>query len=175
MVEITMRSLLCIFTWLVLTANIYAADFTLTSSAFRQNGAIPNLYTCKGKNMPPPLSWTDPPANTQSFALIVSTPDSALGGVTYDYVLYNIPSQTKSLPQDIDKLPEGTLIGKTSSGDSIYYGPCPPDKLVHHHVFTLYALDAKLDLLSDAEPEEVLKKIKKHLIKQTQLIGIFKY
>lgn len=170
-----MRVLLCIFTWLVLTANLYAADFKLTSTAFKQNGVIPDLYTCKGKNILPPLYWSDPPENVQSFALVLSSPDSALGGTSYDLVIFNIPPDTRSLTKGIDDLPESAIISKTSAGDPIYYGPCPPDKIRHHHVFTLYALDAKIALFATAEPEEVLKKIKKHLIKSTQLIGVFKY
>lgn len=170
-----MRSFLSILMYFILTASVYAAGFKLTSPAFSQNGTIPTLYTCRGKNIPPPLYWTNPPANTQSFALILSSPDAAIGGTSYDWVLFNIPPQTRSLTKGIDNFPDGTMEGKTSSGDVIYYGPCPPDGVIHHHIFTLYALDAKLDLYSEPEPEEVLKSIKKHVIQQTQLIGIFKY
>ena len=40
--------------------------FTLASTAFSHNGAIPSLHTCQGRDVSPPLSWTPPPAGTKS-------------------------------------------------------------------------------------------------------------
>jgi len=47
----------------------------ITSSAFTQGGSIPDQYTCKGKDISPPLAWGEPPAGTKSFALIMDDPD----------------------------------------------------------------------------------------------------
>jgi len=47
----------------------------LTSSAFARGGAIPPAYTCEGRNVSPPLAWSDAPAGTKTFALVVEDPD----------------------------------------------------------------------------------------------------
>lgn len=55
-----------------------------------------------------------------------------------------------------------------------YDGPCPPwnDTIVHHYVFTLYALDVE-DLAVDGEltPENALAAIKGHVLAEASLTG----
>ena len=52
------------------------SGLTLTSSAFGEGDLIPVRYTCDGEDLSPPLSWTEPPAKTQSLVLIVDDPDA---------------------------------------------------------------------------------------------------
>ena len=49
---------------------------TLTSAAFTQNGEIPGLYTCDGRDLSPPLAWKDVPEEAKSLVLIVDDPDA---------------------------------------------------------------------------------------------------
>jgi hypothetical protein len=49
---------------------------TLASPAFDHEAAIPRHHTCEGDDVSPPLSWSDAPDGTQSFALIVDDPDA---------------------------------------------------------------------------------------------------
>ncbi|MCX7680251.1 MAG: YbhB/YbcL family Raf kinase inhibitor-like protein, partial [Spirochaetes bacterium] len=49
---------------------------TLKSSAFLNNGYIPQKYTCEGLNQSIPLEWSGAPAKTKSFALVVDDPDA---------------------------------------------------------------------------------------------------
>ena len=51
----------------------------LISSAFEAYDLMPERYTCDGYNISPPLSWSDPPASTRSFALICTDPDAPRG------------------------------------------------------------------------------------------------
>ena len=53
---------------------------SIASSAFKNGSPIPAVYTCKGDDTSPALSWNDPPSNTKSFALIMDDPD-APGGI----------------------------------------------------------------------------------------------
>ena len=73
-----------------------AMSFSITSTAFAPNGAIPVLYTCKGKDISPPLAWTGVPAGAKSLALIVDDPDApdpAAPKMTWvHWVLYDIPA-----------------------------------------------------------------------------------
>ena len=62
----------------------------ITSPAFAHEQGIPELYTCKGKNISPPLQWSQPPAGTQSFVLIMEDPDAPIG--TWDHwLVFNLP------------------------------------------------------------------------------------
>lgn len=131
-----------------------ASALTLTSSAFAQNGAIPVAYTCDankdagfiaayGTGAFPPLAWSNVPAGTQSFALIVHD-------VTANYthgVFYNIPAATTSLPNNWNM--QGASIGlndfgETDADQNGYGGPCPPAN--HTYEYRLYALSNTLAL-----------------------------
>src|SRR5436309_9463789 len=61
---------------------IAAAAFSLTSPAFKEGGSIPSKYTCDAgqTNPSPALAWTDAPANTKSFVLIMHDPDAPMAG-----------------------------------------------------------------------------------------------
>lgn len=159
--------------WMIFSiAN--AADFTLHSPAFREGDHFPRDYSCDGNNAPPTLSWANAPQNTKSFALIFYSPDPVIRAVFYNWVLYDIPSNITSLPMGAD-LPEGTSVGNNSLGETTYTGPCPPDSLLHHYIFTLYALDKKLYLPSGTEIDEVLVNIKNHILKKTELKTVFSH
>lgn len=73
--------------------------FQLQSPAFGDNALMEKKYAgnassnpnCTGENISPALVWNNPPAKTQSFALVVHDPEGAMGlGVTH-LVAYNIP------------------------------------------------------------------------------------
>jgi Raf kinase inhibitor-like YbhB/YbcL family protein len=154
------------------------APFGLTSSAFAAGQAIPVIYSCKDRNISPPLSWTEPPANTKSFALIMDDPDAHSGAWTH-WLLFNIPAATRSLQEDLPVTgkntdPNSIYVGNNSSGNAAYYGPCPPSG-THHYSFRLYALDAPISLLPGATKDEVMKEMKSHILGQTELIGTFSH
>ena len=50
--------------------------FSLVSSAFPQQDEMPSRLTCEGSDTSPPLSWSNPPEGTKTFALIVDDPDA---------------------------------------------------------------------------------------------------
>ena len=57
-----------------------------------------------------------------------------------------------------------------------YDGPCPPwnDSLVHHYVFTLYALDTKgLELDDDFTGEDVRQAVEGHVLESASLTGTY--
>ena len=57
-----------------------------------------------------------------------------------------------------------------------YDGPCPPwnDEIVHHYVFTLYALDvAKLRLDGRFTAADVVRAMAGHVLDQASLTGIY--
>jgi hypothetical protein len=64
-------------------------------------------------------------------------------------------------------------MGGTYTG---YDGPCPPwnDSLIHHYVFTLYALDVdSLGLIGDFTASDVEEAMKGHIIDTARLTGTY--
>lgn len=155
-----------------LTEAAFNNAFTLVSPDFTNQKTIPATYTCKGKDISPELNWTNPPAKTASFALILSDPDTS-GGVFYHWVVYNIPKSSTGFAAAISNLPMGATAGKNSWNTEHYKGACPPRGTTHHYVFTLYALDNTLDLPLDADAEAVLKEMQGHVLAQSALTGTF--
>ena len=78
----------------------------LMSSAFGEGEAIPVRYTCDGEGLSPPLSWSEPPAETESLVLIVEDPD-APAGTWVHWVVFDLPPETRSLPEAV---PPGDLV-----------------------------------------------------------------
>jgi Raf kinase inhibitor-like YbhB/YbcL family protein len=144
------------------------------SLAFQEGGAIPNLYSCKGKNISPPLSWGGVPAGTAGIALIVEDPDAPKGTYIH-WVVFNLPPDSKELPEAVPtaaKLSNGAMQGVTSGRKNGYLGPCPPSG-THRYFFRIYAIDKKLDLKSGVTKSELLKAIKGHILAEGQLMGVF--
>lgn len=147
--------------------------FSIHTTAFKNNGKIPKQYSCDGQDISPALAWQNTPANTKSFALILSDPD-APGGTFYHWVVYNIPSSVMELAEG-DSLPPGAIAGKNSWGKKQYNGPCPPHGSEHHYIFTLYALDAKLSLSADVDALTLEDAIQTHIVGKTSITGLFKH
>lgn len=146
----------------------------LTSLAFAHEAPIPVKYSCDGENISPPLAWTDPPAGTQSFALINDDPD-APAGTWVHWVLYNIPAAARGLDEAItaqSTLGDGSLHGENSWGRNDYGGPCPPGG-THRYFFKLYALDGLLDLAAGADKEALLAAMEGHILAEAELMGTF--
>ncbi len=57
-----------------------------------------------------------------------------------------------------------------------YDGPCPPwnDSIVHHYIFTVYALDVEnLDVEGEPTAENLLVAIKGHALDQAKMTGLY--
>jgi Raf kinase inhibitor-like YbhB/YbcL family protein len=153
------------------------AKFLLTSSSFEADSALPAKYTCDGSNISPALAWTEPPAGTQSFALIVDDPDVPAKTVIH-WLLYDLPAATRALPEGVPtkaKLPDGSRQGKNITGKIGYTGPCPSPGAAHHYFFKLYALDYQTGLKPKAKDADVENAIKGHILAQAELIARFQH
>jgi len=116
--------------------------FELTTTAFGDGERIPTRHTCDGGDISPALMWAEPPAGTQSFALIVADPD-APGGVFHHWGVYEIPGTWRQLAEGYiaNRRPAGFREATNDFGNEGYNGPCPPagDGAHTYHV-RLYAL-----------------------------------
>jgi hypothetical protein len=139
--------------------------FQLSSTTFENNTTLPISmiynYLVSGSNVcsidgspggdqSPELTWRKAPRRTASFVVIAF---DTVAGFTH-WGMYNIPATTTKLPENAGIA--GSTYGQqvvNGFGDLSYDGPCPPAGVVpyvHDYVFTVYALDMKLELPSSA-------------------------
>ena len=91
------------------------------------------------------------------------------------WVLYDLPSEARSLPEAVSsdaELPDGIRNGQNSWRRLGYGGPCPPGG-THRYFFKLYALDAPLDLDPGAGKQQVLEAMEGHVLGQADLMGVY--
>jgi Raf kinase inhibitor-like YbhB/YbcL family protein len=147
----------------------------LTCPSFEPAELIPSVYTCDGKDLSPPLRWTEAPAGTKSFALISDDPDAPVGTWVH-WVVWNIPASVNSLEENQakkDSLPGGIRQGTTDFRRIGYGGPCPPSG-VHRYFFHLYALDTLLDLPATTTKAGLEKAMTGHVLAQAELMGKYR-
>ena len=151
------------------------ATFALTSEAFENEGTIPARYSCDGDNVSPPLTWTEPPQGTDALALIVDDPDAPGGEFTH-WVLFDLPAETRALPEAVEtsERPQvGGAQGGNDAGGTGYTGPCPPEGPAHRYRVTLYALEAPINLDPGAKKQEVLDIMDGDILARAELAGTY--
>lgn len=149
---------------------------TIKSSTFNDGDLIDAKYTCKGKDVSPPLSWGGAPSGTKSFALICDDPDAPFMTWVH-WVIYDIPPDVTELPEAVpkeDTLPNRAKQGRNDFRKIGYGGPCPPPGGPHRYFFKLYALDTMLNLEPGLTKNALLDKIEGHILGEAQIIGKFK-
>jgi len=147
--------------------------FAISSSSFSNGADIPQKYTCDGADSSPALSWTQPPAGTQTFALIANDPDAPVGDWTH-WVLFDLPGSATSLPEGVAKtgeIPGGGRQGLNDFRKAGYGGPCPPPGKPHRYFFRLYALDRALGLNPGGSRAQVEAAMKGHILGQAEWMG----
>ncbi|MBE0461547.1 MAG: YbhB/YbcL family Raf kinase inhibitor-like protein [Candidatus Aminicenantes bacterium] len=147
-------------------------EIKITSPAFEEGGMIPEVYTCDGIDISPPLKWSSVPQGTKTLALICDDPDAPIGNWVH-WVIYNIPGDISELPENIppeQELANGGIQGMNDFRKIGYGGPCPPGG-THRYFFRIYALDTELDLQPGATESQLLKAMEGHILAEGQLMG----
>ncbi len=122
------------------------AAFALTSTAYAEGETIPQKYECTsggGQSVSPPLAWTEGPAGTLSYAIVMRDLDYQNGFL--HWVMWDIPAASMSLPEGVEQVyapstPAGSHQAPFNPGTIGYYGPCSPNS-VNTYEITVYALD----------------------------------
>jgi Raf kinase inhibitor-like YbhB/YbcL family protein len=152
----------------------------LESSAFDGGGMIPAKFATTrvagGRNLSPPLAWSDPPNGTKSFALSVVDPHPVARNWVH-WLAVGIPPDARSLVENASEggMPQVALELRNSFGNIGYGGPQPPPGSgLHPYVFTLYALDVeKISLPTDVGLAGFTRAISPHVLGQAELTGYF--
>ena len=151
----------------------------LTSAAVTNGGTLPPRYTCDGNDVSPPLRWSDTPAGTRSFVLIVDDPDApdpaAPKRIWVHWVLYNLPASLEEIPEGVSEQSLGHRVrtALNDSGDAGYGGPCPPIGR-HRYFHRLFALDTELPELGPrARRSDVEKAMAGHVLADAILMATY--
>jgi hypothetical protein len=157
-----------------------ASNFKLRSPAFTSGSPIPATYTCEGDGVSPPLSWTTPPDDTHSLALVVDDPD-APGRTFTHWVLFNLSPDRRELVEGVDLDTHSAddqpspILGVNDFGDIGYGPPCPPSEdEAHGYSFRLYALDTSLDLGEGVTREQLTDAMDGHIVAEADLVGTYR-
>lgn len=156
-----------------------SAGFKLETTAFKPGGDIPAKFTCDGEDVSPALTWTNPPAGTKGFALIVDDPD-APGGTFTHWIVVGIRAEGRALPEGVNKTGNVFSVrggGKQNTNDFGrvgYNGPCPPPGKPHRYFFRLYALDSPLTFHGPGNADTIkalVEAMKGHILAKAELMG----
>jgi phosphatidylethanolamine-binding protein (PEBP) family uncharacterized protein len=156
---------------LALLAEAPAVTMKLTSTAFTHQGAIPARLTCDGTNVSPPLAWSDAPAGTKSFALIVDDPDARdpkrpePGSTGFS----TTSPRTRRFGEAMKTLPPGTLEGANGWGKT-GGGPCPP---IDRHRYAPPTRSTTCSRTSTPHAHALLAAMDKHVLASVELIGTY--
>lgn len=144
-------------------------NMIITSPVFQNNAFIPSKYTCDGENVNPPLEIKNVPPAAKSLVLIVDDSDAPMDVWTH-WAVWNIEPKTTLIPEQ--SVPPQAVEGKTSFGKPGYGGPCPPSG-THRYFFKLYALDAIIEISSQADKSALEKAMEGRILDKTQIIGLY--
>lgn len=132
--------------------EVYSAPgaFSLSSSAFERNGAIPTQYTCAGAGSSPPLSWTKIPAKAAELVLFVIDVSSSGSSGGIRWIVGGIsPSSTGVAAGQV---PPGGIVGANSAGKVGYSPICPAHGKSDTVEFVMYALKKTIPLSPGFQP-----------------------
>lgn len=116
------------------------AALVLTSTGFTEGGVIPDIFSCQGANVSPPLAWTGGPT-APGYAVVLTD----LSNNLIHSIIWDIPGTRMDLPQDVDKVAEPPDVPGAKqplaydNSTRGYLGPCPGSQ--HTYEFAVYAVD----------------------------------
>jgi Raf kinase inhibitor-like YbhB/YbcL family protein len=191
MFKIRLGSLICagglILASCFMSHAVNAAEpFSLTSSAFKDNGELAKKNACDfkknpncvGQNVSPPFAWSNPPAGTKSYAFVMFDPEGHEGLTFIHWVAYGIPASVTSFAEgEVSKLNDKYVGGKNGIGIGHYFGPgTPPHTDWHHYFFMIIATDLDPKALpSGLTYDELRAKLQGHAKGAASLIARFKH
>lgn len=154
---------------------------TVESPVLKAGQTIPKDFTADGRNVSPPLAWTNVPAGTREFAVILEDPDAGNPPPYVHWLIYKIPASAKGVPENIPIDPAapmpseitGALQGSNGFRRNLYRGPAPPPGKPHHYHFVVYALDAPLNVKAGLTRSELLDAMNGHVVGQGELVATY--
>jgi len=171
--------------YLIWSAGARAVDhpdlFELSSPDFPDNGMLSEAnagtgtslrgpWACGGQNISPGLTWSQAPAATASFAIIMDDPDAASGRGGNHWIMYDIPPSAKMVARGEADQTAKFVSGNSGNG-AAYHGACAePGAKAHHFIFFVYALDIGLGKLKPGlNKAEFMQQIQGHNVAEASI------
>jgi Raf kinase inhibitor-like YbhB/YbcL family protein len=160
-----------------------AEPFTLTSPAFKDGDVWPSKFAgshpgrnppCPGQNVSPPLVWSNAPAATKSFAIVMYDIDSGGGLGSVHWIGYDIPTSKTSFAEgEASVSTKDFPAGKNNVGTDHYFGPCgPAGHSLHHYAITVIATDLEPGTLKPGlSRDELFTALRGHTLVPATIIG----
>jgi len=162
---------------LAIVTNPAQAKLTVTTPGWKEGEDIPFKYTQYQGNHFPGLEWTQGPAATKSYAIIMQ--DSAFvmrGSPILHWSIVNIPADVTALPAGMkpEEKPAAAIYGPNYQGAAKpYLGPRTPPGPKHRYHIQVFALDTVLP--SDFAPKnygELTAPLQGHVIASGEVVGL---
>jgi Raf kinase inhibitor-like YbhB/YbcL family protein len=165
-------------------------SISVVSSAFEDGEMIPAEFTADGKNVSPPLSWSDLPEGTQEIALILEDSDALTPQPFVHWLMYKIPGTATGLPSAVPagvtvNIPGllGAIQGVTGFGTLRpegsprvapgYRGPAPPPGNPHEYRFKIYALSDPVEAADGLDKASLLEAMEGKVIGEGEIVGLY--
>lgn len=150
------------------------SEFKISSPQFESEGWIPDCCAGYGDDKSPQLDIEGLPDETVSLAVVMDDLDHPIQPGFNHWAAWNLPP-VNIIPK---ALPKGAAIDEpihveqgVAYGKHCYRGAKPPLNWNHRYRFTVYALDVKLSLSSDAKKGDLQGAMKNHILAQGELIA----
>jgi Raf kinase inhibitor-like YbhB/YbcL family protein len=138
---------------------------------------IANTFGMSGENLSPQLSWSEFPAQTQSFAVTCYDPDAPTGSGFWHWLVIDLPASVTALDAGAGagKLPADAFHVRNDSGTKDFMGAAPPQgDAPHRYVFAVHALDVEtLGIDSDVTPAVAGFNLRFHTIARGLLVPVY--
>ena len=128
-----------------------------------EHARLPVRFTGAGEGISPPLAWSGMPSDTKSLVLIVAD----LGDDRVRWLVYDIPPVRTGFGSDT--APADARVGLNDAGRRRYEPPCSPTTLSTHAVFTIHALDRRLDI-EDADASRIREVMADHVLASGSMV-----
>lgn len=151
-------------------------SLTISTAAFADGETIPQRFTADGADVSPPLSIDGVPDEADSLALVVDDPD-APGGTFVHWLLWNVPADTETIPENQPQARQiealgGAKQGTNGFGELGYRGPRPPaDDGPHTYRFTLYAIETPVNVQAGARKGRLDEAMADNTLASARLTG----
>jgi Raf kinase inhibitor-like YbhB/YbcL family protein len=154
-------------------------ELDVQSEAFASGEPIPPTFAAEQENISPPIRWSEGPAGTQSYVLMMEDPDVRQSPPFVHWVAYNIPASVTELQEGVPgaaklQLPKGMTQGANDAGSLGYTGMKPPvGDAPHHYNFQVFAVDSMLEVPHGASRAEILAALDGKVLAQGKTVGTF--
>jgi len=151
------------------------------SPAMKTGEMMAKEFTPDGRNVSPPLTWSNLPPNTRQIAVVCEDFDAGNPPPWVHWIIYKIPPTATGLPANLPIDPTapmppaltGAVHGYNGWRRPMYRGPAPPAGKPHLYHFVVYALDAALDLPARLTRAELHEAMKGHIIGQGEIVPVY--